>query len=140
MAAHESSKQTDNDADTTQTQSHSGAKRLKEQTQWLYNSHEAPDSLSDHVWETICQKTLINPTNSAVTGRNERLTIKFEPFILHVQARSLDRARQLHAMAIQSGMRNSGLTVASSGKITLAVRSTLAMGKVSFWSLCGKNS
>ncbi|XP_065784421.1 tRNA wybutosine-synthesizing protein 3 homolog isoform X2 [Muntiacus reevesi] len=50
--------------------------------------------------------------------------LKFEPLVLHVQCRQLQDARILHSVAIDSGFRNSGITVGKRGKIMLAVRST----------------
>ncbi|XP_040843222.1 tRNA wybutosine-synthesizing protein 3 homolog isoform X1 [Ochotona curzoniae] len=50
--------------------------------------------------------------------------LKFEPFVLHVQCRQLQDAQILHSVAIDSGFRNSGITVGKRGKIMLAVRST----------------
>uniref|UniRef100_A0A3B5QHI9 tRNA wybutosine-synthesizing protein 3 homolog n=1 Tax=Xiphophorus maculatus TaxID=8083 RepID=A0A3B5QHI9_XIPMA len=50
--------------------------------------------------------------------------LKFEPFVLHVQCRRLEDAQLLHSVAVNSGFRNSGLTVGKTGKIVSAVRST----------------
>ncbi|KAK3513033.1 hypothetical protein QTP70_000192 [Hemibagrus guttatus] len=49
---------------------------------------------------------------------------KFEPCVLHVQCRRLEDAQLLHSVAINSGFRNSGVTVGKKGKIIMAVRST----------------
>ncbi|XP_006634821.2 tRNA wybutosine-synthesizing protein 3 homolog [Lepisosteus oculatus] len=49
---------------------------------------------------------------------------KFEPFVLHVQCRRLGDAQLLHSVAVNSGFRNSGITVGKRGKIIMAVRST----------------
>uniref|UniRef100_A0A4W5M858 tRNA wybutosine-synthesizing protein 3 homolog n=1 Tax=Hucho hucho TaxID=62062 RepID=A0A4W5M858_9TELE len=45
-------------------------------------------------------------------------------FVLHVQCRQLEHAQLLHSLAINSGFRNSGLTVDKKGKIITAVRGT----------------
>ncbi|XP_049628499.1 tRNA wybutosine-synthesizing protein 3 homolog [Suncus etruscus] len=50
--------------------------------------------------------------------------LKFEPFVLHVQCQELQDAQILHTVAIDSGFKNSGITVGKRGKIILAVRST----------------
>ncbi|XP_017519269.3 tRNA wybutosine-synthesizing protein 3 homolog [Manis javanica] len=50
--------------------------------------------------------------------------LKFEPLILHVQCRQLQDAQILHSVAMDSGFRNSGITVGKRGKTMLAVRST----------------
>ena len=52
------------------------------------------------------------------------LTLKFEPFILHVQCRDQAAAKSLHTLSLDCGYRNSGLTLGKAGKIVLAVRST----------------
>ncbi|XP_048844656.1 tRNA wybutosine-synthesizing protein 3 homolog [Brienomyrus brachyistius] len=49
---------------------------------------------------------------------------RFEPFVLHVQCRRLEDAQLLHSVAVNSGFRNSGMTVGKKGKIITAVRST----------------
>lgn len=60
----------------------------------------------------------------ALKKANGDATLKFEPFILHVQCQQLQDAQILHSVAIDSGFRNSGITVGKRGKIMLAVRST----------------
>lgn len=49
---------------------------------------------------------------------------KFEPFILHVQCRSLEAARLLLTTALDAGMRNSGI-VLGRHKIMVGIRMTL---------------
>ncbi|XP_023671695.2 tRNA wybutosine-synthesizing protein 3 homolog isoform X2 [Paramormyrops kingsleyae] len=51
-------------------------------------------------------------------------SFRFEPFVLHVQCRRLEDAQLLHSVAVNSGFRNSGMTVGKKGKIITAVRST----------------
>ncbi len=51
---------------------------------------------------------------------------KFEPFVLHVQARSLAAGRRLLAAALQAGMRNSGMLLGRH-RLMLAVRMTLKL-------------
>ncbi|KAL2772355.1 tRNA wybutosine-synthesizing protein 3-like protein isoform 1 [Daubentonia madagascariensis] len=60
----------------------------------------------------------------ALKKANGDASLKFEPFILHVQCRQLQDAQILHSVAIDSGFRNSGITVGKRGKTMLAVRST----------------
>ena len=50
------------------------------------------------------------------------ITLKFEPFILHVQCRNTEAAKRLHTISLEAGYRNSGITLGKSGKVTLAVR------------------
>ena len=50
------------------------------------------------------------------------ITLKFEPFILHVQCRDTEAAKRLHTISLEAGYRNSGITLGKSGKVTLAVR------------------
>ncbi|XP_054690507.1 tRNA wybutosine-synthesizing protein 3 homolog isoform X3 [Grus americana] len=52
------------------------------------------------------------------------VVLKFEPFVLHVLCRELQDAQLLHSVAVDSGFRNSGITVGRGGKIMMAVRST----------------
>ncbi|XP_026710280.1 tRNA wybutosine-synthesizing protein 3 homolog [Athene cunicularia] len=52
------------------------------------------------------------------------VVLKFEPFVLHVLCEELQDAQLLHSVAVNSGFRNSGITVGKGGKIMMAVRST----------------
>lgn len=61
---------------------------------------------------------------SALARSSGDAVFKFEPFVLHVQCQRLDDAQLVHSVAINSGFRNSGLTVGKTGKIITAVRST----------------
>ncbi|XP_026229401.1 tRNA wybutosine-synthesizing protein 3 homolog [Anabas testudineus] len=61
---------------------------------------------------------------SAVAESTRDAVLKFEPFVLHVQCRRLEDAQLVHSVAINSGFRNSGLTIGKTGKIIMAVRST----------------
>ncbi|XP_078029004.1 tRNA wybutosine-synthesizing protein 3 homolog isoform X3 [Epinephelus lanceolatus] len=61
---------------------------------------------------------------SALANSSGEAVLKFEPFVLHVQCRRLEDAQLMHSVAINSGFRNSGLTVGKTGKIITAVRST----------------
>ncbi|XP_068963526.1 tRNA wybutosine-synthesizing protein 3 homolog isoform X1 [Petaurus breviceps papuanus] len=61
---------------------------------------------------------------SALKEAQGDAVLKFEPFVLHVQCRQLQDAQVLHSVAVDSGFRNSGITVGKRGKTMLAVRST----------------
>ncbi|XP_072296547.1 tRNA wybutosine-synthesizing protein 3 homolog [Eucyclogobius newberryi] len=81
----------------------------KQNCQWLFVSH---------------QKCTSQQLSDAVGRSSGDAVLKFEPFVLHVQCRRLDDAQLMHSVAINSGFRNSGLTVGKTGKIISAVRST----------------
>ncbi|XP_072176714.1 tRNA wybutosine-synthesizing protein 3 homolog [Diadema setosum] len=61
---------------------------------------------------------------SALKGTDGSAVLKFEPFVLHVQCQSIDRARMMHQSAVASGFRNSGITIGNGGKVMTAIRST----------------
>ena len=93
-------------------ESHSSDKIRKAGCEWITVSH-----------------TELDPSEGfeAFTSRAEDpgcVVLKFEPFVLHVQCRSMSEAKQVHTAASESGFRNSGLSVGKSGKIVVAVRST----------------
>lgn len=81
----------------------------KQNCVWLFVSHQKcePDDLI-----------------SGLSRSGGDAVLKFEPFVLHVQCRRLEDAQLMHSVAINSGFRNSGLTVGKMGKIITAVRST----------------
>ncbi|XP_067936361.1 tRNA wybutosine-synthesizing protein 3 homolog [Watersipora subatra] len=54
-------------------------------------------------------------------------SFKFEPMIMHVQCSNIESAQKLMQTVIESGYRNSGLSIGNSGRIILAVRSTAGM-------------
>ncbi|CAK9296330.1 unnamed protein product [Gordionus sp. m RMFG-2023] len=51
-------------------------------------------------------------------------SISFEPFILHIQCRNLEKASQLLSVVLNEGFKNSGLVIGKSKKINLAIRNT----------------
>eukprot|EP00073_Rattus_norvegicus_P056014 XP_575065.4 PREDICTED: tRNA wybutosine-synthesizing protein 3 homolog isoform X1 [Rattus norvegicus] len=76
-------------------------------------------------WLLVTHKPCVkDDVMAALKGATSDAVLKFEPFILHVQCRTLQDAQTLHSVAIDSGFRNSGITVGKRGKIMLAVRST----------------
>uniref|UniRef100_UPI0037E9AF52 tRNA wybutosine-synthesizing protein 3 homolog isoform X1 n=1 Tax=Semicossyphus pulcher TaxID=241346 RepID=UPI0037E9AF52 len=81
----------------------------KQNCMWLFVSHQKCKS------EDL-MSGLVRSTADAV--------LKFEPFVLHVRCRQLEDAQLVHSVAVNSGFRNSGLTVSKTGKILTAVRST----------------
>ncbi|KAF6041560.1 TYW3 [Bugula neritina] len=86
----------------------------KKGCKWLYVTHG--DSVFTDVIECLREEPL-----------PESATLKFEPFIMHVQCLSLESARQLLQIAVSCGYRNSGISLGKSGKIILAVRSTAGL-------------
>ncbi|XP_028327711.1 tRNA wybutosine-synthesizing protein 3 homolog isoform X2 [Gouania willdenowi] len=81
----------------------------KQDCVWLYVSHQP-----------CCFQDL----KSSLEKSNGDALMKFEPFVLHVQCRTLQDAQLMHSVAVNSGFRNSGLSVSKTGKIISAVRST----------------
>uniref|UniRef100_A0A3P9K3N4 tRNA wybutosine-synthesizing protein 3 homolog n=1 Tax=Oryzias latipes TaxID=8090 RepID=A0A3P9K3N4_ORYLA len=81
----------------------------KKDCRWLFISHD-PCRSEDLV--------------SALSRSSGEAVLKFEAFVLHVKCHRLEDAQLLHSVAVNSGFRNSGLTVSRSGKIIMAVRST----------------
>ncbi|XP_029310171.1 tRNA wybutosine-synthesizing protein 3 homolog [Cottoperca gobio] len=89
----------------------------------------APESSEVHkrncVWLFVSHhKCKSDELVAALASSSGDVVMKFEPFVLHVQCRRLEDAQLLHSVAINSGFRNSGLTVSKTGKIITAVRST----------------
>uniref|UniRef100_A0A1A8IWT2 tRNA wybutosine-synthesizing protein 3 homolog n=1 Tax=Nothobranchius kuhntae TaxID=321403 RepID=A0A1A8IWT2_NOTKU len=81
----------------------------KQNCAWLFVSHH---------------KCTLDDLMSGLRRANGDAVLKFEPAVLHVQCRRLEDAQLLHSVAVNSGFRNSGLTVGKMGKIISAVRST----------------
>ncbi|XP_072525256.1 tRNA wybutosine-synthesizing protein 3 homolog [Salminus brasiliensis] len=81
----------------------------KQNCSWLFVTHEK------------CRR---EDVAAALETSSGDAVFKFEPCVLHVQCRMLEDAQLLHSVAINSGFRNSGVTVGKKGKIIMAVRST----------------
>jgi len=86
---------------------------VKKGCHWILVKHDKVTT-EDEPWEKIVNRKI----------REGILTLKFEPFILHVQCRGIDAAKKLLQLANESGFRNSGFTFGKSGKVVLAIRST----------------
>ncbi|XP_036613835.1 tRNA wybutosine-synthesizing protein 3 homolog isoform X1 [Trichosurus vulpecula] len=86
-----------------------GCEIQKQNCSWLLVTHR------------LCAK---DDVLSALKKAQGDAVLKFEPFVLHVQCRQLQDAQVLHSVAVDSGFRNSGITVGKRGKTMLAVRST----------------
>ncbi|KAK2718855.1 hypothetical protein QYM36_006010 [Artemia franciscana] len=89
-------------------------KNRKEGCDWKHVSHDLVDVSSI--------KDIINQNTQSP------LVLKFEPFIVHVQAKTLEAAQKLLSCGVQSGFRESGISFRQkSGKINkiiVAIRST----------------
>ncbi|XP_061784764.1 tRNA wybutosine-synthesizing protein 3 homolog [Nerophis lumbriciformis] len=89
----------------------------------------APDSVvvqkKNLVWLLVAHtKCTSDEVTSALTRSCGNAVLKFEPFVMHVQCRTLEDAHLLLSAALQSGFKNSGLTASKTGKIITAVRCT----------------
>ncbi|XP_072199493.1 tRNA wybutosine-synthesizing protein 3 homolog [Excalfactoria chinensis] len=80
----------------------------KQRCRWLLVAHEP------------CGQRDVMAALQTATGD---VVFKFEPFVLHVMCRELQDAQLLHSVAIESGFKNSGITIGKGGKIMMAVRS-----------------
>jgi tRNA wybutosine-synthesizing protein 3 len=69
------------------------------------------------------QDVLASLTAEGEILSNELVTMKCEAFIMHICCKTLDSARKLHQIALESGFRESGITLGSR-KTMLAIRST----------------
>uniref|UniRef100_G3MRP7 tRNA wybutosine-synthesizing protein 3 homolog n=1 Tax=Amblyomma maculatum TaxID=34609 RepID=G3MRP7_AMBMU len=85
---------------------------LKEGCQWHLVTH---DLLNE------------DELDEAVQHSRQSVTLKFEPFILHVRCHTLKAAQKLLALSIGAGCRNSGIMLSKTGKVHVAIRTTLSM-------------
>ncbi|XP_033643505.1 tRNA wybutosine-synthesizing protein 3 homolog [Asterias rubens] len=81
----------------------------KKGCRWLYVSHKA---------------TQLAEIEASLKDLQGKVVFKYEPFILHVQCRTIEDAKMMHVVAVESGFRNSGITIGKAGKVMVAVRST----------------
>ncbi|KAM7106646.1 tRNA wybutosine-synthesizing protein 3 homolog isoform 1-T1 [Ciconia maguari] len=87
------------------------------------NSCEIPKK--NCTWLMVTHETCVkDDVMTALEKATGDVVLKFEPFVLHVLCQELQDAQLLHSVAVDSGFRNSGITVGRGGKIMMAVRST----------------
>lgn len=84
----------------------------KQGCKWILTSHD-----------TITVQELKDKLH-AVEGN---AVFKFEPFVMHVQCRTLEDAQLMLSSGVASGYRNSGISVGNKGKFITAIRSTHSM-------------
>jgi len=89
---------------------------------WLHIAHNQVST--DVIWEALNNQASEREVEEGGKVNGGVITLKFEPFILHVQCRDTEAAKRLHTISLEAGYRNSGITLGKSGKVTLAVRST----------------
>ncbi|XP_057290041.1 tRNA wybutosine-synthesizing protein 3 homolog isoform X2 [Hydractinia symbiolongicarpus] len=84
----------------------------KKGCKWLLASHD--EIGATHIMEKIEERS----------DEDDKIDLKYEPFILHVQCRTLECAKLMLKIALGCGYRNSGIVIGKKEKFMLAVRST----------------
>lgn len=95
----------------------SAATSSKGSGKWLYVQHGIADF-----------SNLSSAISQAWEGSSS--TLLLEPFILHVQCRTVEAARKLMHVAFSNGFRESGIGIGGKGKVIVAVRTTSGMLEV----------
>ncbi|RKP35461.1 tRNA wybutosine-synthesizing protein [Dimargaris cristalligena] len=104
----------------------------RKEGQWLMVSHspatlDTPElDVANYIFGGHLDDASVTANNASPPPHSmDRLaTFKFEPLIIHIQARTLQAAKRLLDLAIDCGFRNSGLKV-SDKRYMIAVRSSL---------------
>jgi len=107
-------------------QAEENGKIKKRHCEWLNTTHDLIANVQDFASEFFDKLNKFRESNP-IEDSGEQLGIaylKFEPMVLHVQCRDLTSAQNLHTCAIESGFKNSGLSVSKKGKIISATRSS----------------
>eukprot|EP00756_Hemistasia_phaeocysticola_P051435 Hpha_TRINITY_DN26609_c0_g1::TRINITY_DN26609_c0_g1_i1::g.86092::m.86092/K15450/TYW3; tRNA wybutosine-synthesizing protein 3 len=89
---------------------------------WIWQSHDVPPEKLEEA-----EAAAAAAAEGWTAGEEGVLWVRFEPYILHVQARSMAAARRLTTAALAAGFRNSGCVVGGSAdrpSFVVAVRST----------------
>lgn len=81
-------------------------------------------------WEEVHHNVLYN-TDAFIDrvlavnpSHHERITFKFEPFIMHIRCANVEASQRLLTVALAAGYRNSGVVISNTGRCTLAIRDT----------------
>lgn len=108
-------------------QNENEGKIKKRNCEWLLTTHDLIDDLDGFV--TQIQAKLDEVLNTEKDPEHDLgvAFLKFEPMVLHVQCKDLESAQLLHTAGIESGFKNSGLSIGKKGKIISAIRSTHAL-------------
>ncbi|RGB30982.1 tRNA wybutosine-synthesizing protein, partial [Rhizophagus diaphanus] len=97
---------------------------------WLYVTHSHIDLPKENNKERLNEFLLKNIFDSdlynALQDDNRIVYFKFEPMILHVEARTLDAAKNLLTSAIDTGYRESGL-LTTAKRHMVVIRSSLKL-------------
>ncbi len=93
-------------------------KAEKRGCKWISVSHETV--LAKDIWDAVKKEE----EEECADNDGPAIHFKFEPFILHLQCRTIELAKRVHTLCLEAGFRNTGLTVGKSGKLVLAVRSS----------------
>lgn len=94
---------------------HKGKEKDSSKNPWILISHD-PISYNQ-LQESI---SLVSSEEASV------VYFKFEPMIMHIEARDVDQAQKLLSVAVQSGFRNSGISIGKN-RIIVAIRCTLKL-------------
>ena len=88
-------------------------------TGWLFITHD-PINIDQFNFEEL---------NDKIKGdflESELISFKFEPFIIHVQCKSIGDGQDLLQLALEAGYRNSGMIIGKKN-INVAIRSTIQL-------------
>ena len=90
-------------------------KGAKRGCQWIEVNHRKVAQTDDEIWNKIAKVKNVN--------------VRFEPFVLHTRCRSLDSAAKLLSVSVESGFKNSGISVGGKkrDKFVVATRSAHTM-------------
>ena len=114
-------------------------KQDKKGGDWLFVSHDpisttttttTTTSTTDDLDILLAHKprcSCADPLPSTSSLVAPQIIFKFEPFILHTEARSLQHAQRLVSIGMASGFRNSGILISSSDRYMVAFRHTMKL-------------
>lgn len=85
----------------------------KKDIKWLFVSHSHFDDVD------LLIKMIEEDSDNCI--------FKFEPAILHICCKTLKSAQKLTSIGVQSGFKNSGITISNKDRIIVAIRNTLGL-------------
>ncbi|KAI3651681.1 hypothetical protein MP228_002984 [Amoeboaphelidium protococcarum] len=95
------------------------SKMKKKASEWIYASHDLVDDTSSVI-------ELIKLPSGSGQDFESIIYFKMEPFVLHVEADSVQNGEALLKIALQAGYRNSGLTLSKS-RVMVGIRHTMKL-------------
>ena len=117
--------------------------QLEKGSAWLFISHDLVSVDNEKFYYELTDLFPSHCHEGALPADlddSRMIYFKFEPFIVHIEARDLPAGQRLLSCALQAGYRNSGLVLSASDRVMVGVRHTMKLDvPIGLVDDCGQN-